>query len=42
MVGRELYGIIGACGFPVDSYIDVIIVSIDGEVKVVYEIIFFY
>jgi hypothetical protein len=41
MVRRELFGSICACGFPIDTYIDIIVVSVDGEVKVVYEIIFF-
>jgi len=30
VVGREVYGSVGASGFSVDSYVDIFVISMDG------------
>ena len=41
MVERELYGSISACRFSVDSYINVVDISMDGEVQIICQFVFF-
>ena len=42
VVGRELYDYIGVCGFSVDFQACVIVISVNGEVQVVYRVVFFF
>jgi hypothetical protein len=42
MVRREVYGNISMCKFPIDSYVNVFGVSVNGKLEVVYVIVFFF